>query len=202
MTKQISKLTKQYLARLYDKVTGFISFSAAEKNKNMESRIYLTYGEILFDSVTGLMNKLNLDEKDVFYDLGSGVGKMALQVFMTTPIKEVYGIEASIKRFEKSCKAAAQVEEDFKGLYKNSRKLQFINANIVDCDMKDATIIFACATCFGAELLTTIAERSVECTNLKYLISLKKIPCNIPLKTTFHIDCSWDKVKCYIYSSL
>ncbi|MGD0465240.1 MAG: hypothetical protein ABSA84_00880 [Gammaproteobacteria bacterium] len=37
--------------------------------------------------------------KDIFYDLGSWIGKVALQVFLKTSVKKACGIEASDARY-------------------------------------------------------------------------------------------------------
>jgi Histone methylation protein DOT1. len=41
-----------------------------------------------FESAETLIKELNITDKDVFYDLGCGVGKLVMQVGLTTPVKK------------------------------------------------------------------------------------------------------------------
>ena len=126
-TVEVNLLCKQYMERVYEGVTGFIRYESGEKEKNQLAKIYLTYGEILFASVEILMSKLILDKNDVFCDLGSGIGKMAMQVFMTTAVKESFGVEASNERYQRAQKSASQLHKDLPEVYEPLRKLYFIN---------------------------------------------------------------------------
>jgi Histone methylation protein DOT1 len=57
-----------------------------------------TYGEITYDAAHKLLTELNLNKEDVFYDFRSGVGKMVVQAYLTTPIKKSVDIELSPTR--------------------------------------------------------------------------------------------------------
>src|SRR5205823_2256234 len=56
-----------------------------------------TYGEILSPSLAQLIQKLALTKNDVLFDLGSGAGKVCIQVALSSPAKAV-GIELSATR--------------------------------------------------------------------------------------------------------
>ncbi|MDB6096479.1 MAG: hypothetical protein JWM09_757 [Francisellaceae bacterium] len=197
--KPFNSICKAYLEDTYRELSGFVGYEAGEKEENQKNNIFLTYGEILYDSVDKILNELNLDENDVFYDLGSGVGKMVTQVFMNNLIKKCVGIEASVPRYQNAMKALECIRKDFPILFKNDRIINFECQNFLSADLQDATIVYSCSTCFSEDLLDKIAKKVNECPKIKYLMSLKKINCKLPLLKTVEIECTWDKSICNIY---
>lgn len=51
------------------------------------------YGETSFEFVSQMLDSVILGEKDIFIDLGSGVGQVVLQVAASANVKMCYGIE-------------------------------------------------------------------------------------------------------------
>lgn len=51
------------------------------------------YGETSFDLIDEMLKRVNLNENDVFVDLGSGVGNVVLHVAAVTKCKRCYGFE-------------------------------------------------------------------------------------------------------------
>lgn len=197
---EFDQLCQDYIGALYHNASGFISYEPGEKESHAEKQIFLTYGEILYPSVNTLIEHMDITEDDVFYDFGSGIGKVALQYFLKTPIKKAGGIEFSEKRNEVAIKVYEQVKEEFPELFLNNRQLTARQGNFLELDISDATIIYSCSTCFSEELLASMGELFNRCPKLRYIASLKPIPSNIPLDSTIEIDCTWDKTKCYFYS--
>jgi H3 lysine-79-specific histone-lysine N-methyltransferase len=54
---------------------------------------YQVYGEMTFELVCDIIDRLNVTEDDIFIDLGSGVGHIVLQVAASASCKMVWGIE-------------------------------------------------------------------------------------------------------------
>jgi hypothetical protein len=75
---------KAYLEMLYEEKGGYI-IPSEEITEIRSNGGHEQYGEIPYDSAAHLLDDLQLSRQDVFYDLGSGVGKLVLQVYMTTP---------------------------------------------------------------------------------------------------------------------
>src|SRR5207302_804459 len=97
--KEYDAVAENYINALYRGLSGFISYKPGEKEEGAKEKVYLTYGEILYPSVDSLIDYLeDLSSDDVFYDLGSGIGKVPLQFFLKTPVKKACGIEASKTR--------------------------------------------------------------------------------------------------------
>ncbi len=199
-SNEYDQLCQDYITALYKGYSGFISYQPGEKEAHVEKKIYLTYGEILYASVNKIIEHIQVDENDVFYDLGSGIGKVALHFFLKTPIKKAWGIEASAKRNHMAEKIYTQVQAEFPELFANNRSLGCEVGNFLEINIQDATIIYSCSTCFSEELLADMGKVMDQCPKLKYIVSMKAIPNKLPLKEVLDIDCTWDKTKCHIYT--
>ena len=188
-----------YVETLYQGISGFISYQPGEKEESKKEKIFLTYGEILNSSVDTLIEKLSIHQNDVFYDLGSGIGKVPLHFFLKTPVHKACGIEASIERHHYAENVYSAVKQKFPILLKE-RELNVLPGNFLGADISDATIVYSCSTCFDEALLNEMAQRLDNCTNLRYVITMKPIPMAFPAQVeVFEVECTWDKVNCYLY---
>ncbi len=149
-----------------------------------------TYGEILPQSVAVMLADHPLTKKDVFYDLGSGTGKVCVQVALTTPARAV-GVELSSSR-HKIAQAARQELLD-KKIMSDPRKLTFIEDDILAVDLSDATIIFLCSTCFSEELMQKLVEKIAAIKHPARVFTLKKLPPQDLFKEgkTYHLPMTW-----------
>jgi hypothetical protein len=207
-TVDFNKNSEEYINLLYQGTSGFISYYPGEREEAEKSKVYFTYGEILYPSLNKIIQYMDIDENDVFYDFGSGVGKVVLQVLLNTPVKKAIGIEFNKKRNDVAVKVYKQVKHEFPELIKN-REFECLNKNFLEVDVSDATIIYACSTLFAPPLLADIAKViDQHCPKLKYLISIPSvkydythIPCeSVKVEDIMDIDCTWDKTVCYIYT--
>lgn len=195
------QLCNDYITALYEGVSGFISYQPGEKEAGEKKKVYLTYGEMLYSSVNKIIEHIgDITEEDVFYDLGSGIGKVALQFLLKTPIKKARGIEYSETRNKMAERIYAQVHKEFPELLGGNRQLDCLCDNFLEADLSDATLIYSCSTCFSEELLADMGKLFDHCPSLRYVVSLKQIPSQLPLETTLDIECTWDKTKCYVYT--
>jgi hypothetical protein len=197
--EEYNQLCQDYISTLYQGISGFISYQPGEKEAGEEKKVFLTYGEILYPSVDKFLNYIgDVSEEDVFYDLGSGIGKVALQTFLRTPIKKACGIEFSETRNRHAEQVYKQVHTEFPELTAG-RDLKCLTGNFLEIDISDATIIYTCSTCFNEELLSDIGQVIDRCPNIRYVVSLKQIPSKLSLDRNLEIECTWDKTKCYVY---
>lgn len=174
------------------KHTNLIFFISI-KLKLTDKHIYLTYGEIIPESIRLLINDISpIDINDVFYDLGSGTGKVCLQILQETNVKKSCGIEYDKKRYDDSTKL----------INDTGKQLYFINNNFIDIDISDATIIFTDSIMFSNETLDIIEKKAYDCPNLKYLISMKQLkPKFLKLiNSRLNIKVTWGTSQYYIYS--
>jgi ubiquinone/menaquinone biosynthesis C-methylase UbiE len=85
----------------------------------------------------------------VFYDLGSGKGKLSMYIASNTPLKKVCGIELHTAR----CNEAKEKSKDLK-----LNQLSFIESNFGDCDVSDATIVYTDNIAMPKPILTELYQ--------------------------------------------
>lgn len=196
------KLCQDYIDNLYANISGYIEYTPKKKEQALQQKIFLTYGEILYNGINTLINNLSIKNTDVFYDLGSGVGKVVLQLFLNTNIKKAYGVEACEIRHNSAENIFSLVQRHHPKLFENHRELKSFYGNFLFHSIKDATIVFCDSLCFNTETLAVLGKILNNCNHLKYVISSKQIPLNLQLQKTLELDCSWNnhKTSCYLYS--
>lgn len=182
---------KAYLQMLYENRGGYI-IPDEEQNFILQQGGHPQYGEIPYDSAAHILNDLTLSKHDIFYDLGSGVGKLVLQVYLTTPVKRSIGIELSKMRFNiaESCRKQATLDEHTT----TGRDLIFLNQNIYATNISDATVCFISGLTFPPRLIQSIMDRlSVIEHNVK-VISVMPLPEHKQFKLikTYQLPMSWD----------
>lgn len=115
---EFDQLCNDYINAIYAGASGFISYQPGEKESYEGKKVYLTYGEILYPSVTKIIDYIgDISSKDVFYDLGSGIGKVPLQFFLKTPVKKACGIEASETRNNVAEAVYQKIRQDLPELF-------------------------------------------------------------------------------------
>lgn len=182
---------------LYKNINGF-SISEKERSNIREQGGNPTYGEITYKGAAELLRKLNLKETDVLYDLGSGVGKLVVQVGLTTPAK-VVGIELSKTRHEYAISVQKEIEK--RNLVKKD-KITFINKNINDVPLDQATVLFMCSTCFSDELMRSLTEKLGKLKKGLRVVTLRKLPepHNFKLIESLQLPMTWsNNTNVYIY---
>jgi len=191
----------EFLYSLYNIKDGF-SIPAAETDLINKSGGNATYGEITQEGVNLLIDKIKPTKDDVFYDLGSGQGKMTTHIYLKTPVKKSVGIELSKSRYEGSKKIFKDLMNQ--NLLDPKRKLEFYNKNIKDVPLKDATIIYLSSLCFPQKLIQDITNNILRDTKGKlYLITFSSLPkdSGFTLQEKVTIPMTWSKSSpLYIYT--
>ncbi|MCX5922490.1 MAG: hypothetical protein NTX86_04130 [Candidatus Dependentiae bacterium] len=194
--------------------------SDEERSRVAETGGSPVYGEIIFDSITALLADIKLTADDVFYDIGSGLGKFVLQVYLMTPAKKSIGVEYSKSRCETSQKLKSRGEkiynESFKfengirkvfgkpQLAKTKKKtFEYRNEDALEADFSDATVAFTCSTCFGPEFMQKLTDKLSDNDGLR-ILSLKELPYNedVHYVKTHMLPMTWVKnspIPVYMY---
>ena len=178
------------ISRLYEGISGF-GITIEDSDKIKESGGSPVYGEITYASVRLLLDELRLTDKDVFYDLGSGVGKLVVQAFLSTPVKKSIGVELSSQRYNDSQKVYDKLLKE--KLIQSGRTLRFYNKNIAEVDLSDATVIFMCATCFPKELMQKMTDKFAGLQRSLRIVTLKRLSKNktFDLVKTISLPMTW-----------
>lgn len=155
--------------KLYENVDGF-SLSINERKKlEIEDKSFV-YGEILPESFCEILEKANINENDIFYDLGSGVGKAVILAKLIFNVKKSVGIEYLTSLFEESQK----ILEKFNNIFNFDNSVEFIKGDFFQVDFSDGTLIFINSTCFSDQQLREIEKLSLKLKNGSRLIVLTK----------------------------
>ena len=136
-----------------------------------EAHVYLTYGTISQEGVAQLISDLRVGPDNVFYDLGSGLGQVCMQVFQEAKVRKSVGIELNEQRHNLA-KLNEKRSTGARGLF---RELLFRNENFAETDFSDATVIFCASITFSYETLFLLAEKAARCLRLRYFVSMKRL---------------------------
>lgn len=181
---------KAYLQMLYESKGGY-TIPSDDAETIMESGGNPQYGEIPYDSAAHILDDMHLTRQDVFYDLGSGVGKLVLQVYLTTPVKRSVGVELSKTRFEiaENCHKQA-IQDDHITV---GRELVFLNQNLNALPLSDATVCFISGITFPLQLVKSIMDKLSTLEHKVKVISVLPLPehKHFNLIKTYNLPMSW-----------
>lgn len=190
---------KTYLENLYSNKSGYVRYAEGEREKYAEEGVHVTYAEMLYEGWKELIDLIEVGPDDVFYDLGSGVGKSCMQWFLEQPVKKVCGIEAMKVRHDIAAESLEQAKKDLPTRFSEGREIEFIHDNIFNCDLSDATIVYVCATCFPTDVMERLGKVLSGLPKLKYIFSFKSIP-SWPETKEITLTCTWGDGTCRLYS--
>lgn len=152
-------------SKMYEARAGF-------DDRNPDGK--MVYGEVLPAGVTTLLDSLAVpvSKNDVFYDLGSGTGKIPLQVFLSTNARHVWGLELSSIRHGHAVSALKSLHDaipdsDFSGedskqatlTIDGERSLSFGEADVLKADLRDATVLVVSSLAFPIEVTYDLGKR-------------------------------------------
>ncbi len=129
------------------------------------------YGEITLNGTNMIVEKFkeHFNKDTIFYDLGSGLGKMVLHIGLQYKVKKSIGIEYSKERDN-----GAQY---LKNMYaKECDNIIFIKGNMLDIDISDATVIYIDNTAFNDEMMEKVFNKLQENCLLLYKKHLNFLP--------------------------
>ena len=204
ISPEISVAYQTYLDMLYEDISGFEEENEQDHKLTAQRKEQTTYGELLYAGFKKLTKYLTLSEEDVFYDFGSGVGKLVYQFFMHTPVKAAIGLEACRPRHLEALGVLRRFKKEIPDFFNEGRKCQFLNNDFLKTAIKDATVIYVCSTCFSERLIRQIATKiNKEAKKIRYVISLDPMEnLRIPFFKEIKVKCCWDKaMECYIYKA-
>lgn len=123
--------------------------------------------------VQRLLERLDLGDRDTFYDLGSGVGKVVLQTAMTVRLRRCVGIELARSRVRtaRSMLRRARKEELIV-----ARRCLFANQNFLETDLSDATCVYTCSTAFSLRFMSTLARKLERMERELVFVTLQELP--------------------------
>lgn len=181
---------------LYNNVNGFaLSHQARQLNDTCE----LVYGEIIFEPFIALVSMCHPNADTIFYDLGSGTGKAVLASAMVFNIKKSIGIEL-LPNLHQCAKTKHYQLMTLNDDYPAARNIDFINANFLTINLRDATILFINSTAFFGEYWKEISTHLEQIPPGAQVISTSKalVSDGFTLQRLTRVMMSWGVVTAYI----
>jgi hypothetical protein len=160
------------IKRFYDGISGFRASGAGPDGRKLRPARARVYGELTSAGVRQLIRATGLSADDVFVDLGSGVGKVVLQVALAVPGVRCIGIEIDGARHASACEALRRAEAC--GVLEPGRCV-FWHGDIRQADFPPATVFFAHSTCFPAAMLGAVARRIAAQDQAATLVTTRRL---------------------------
>lgn len=129
------------------------------------------YGEIPPGSAAELFRHeaVQLGHSDIFFDLGAGLGGLAVAAAVLGDAGRAVGVELAKSRFDLGCAVLGDVERDISGMAaSNSSGGAAVGMNRVDLrlgdlfevpDLKQATVVYVANFCFRKAMMQRLARR-------------------------------------------
>ncbi|MCA9708341.1 MAG: hypothetical protein KDK70_21000 [Myxococcales bacterium] len=186
------------IGRLYRDVHGYDADPTGEA-RVAATGSSATYGELMPAATAALVEHLRLGPRDAFYDLGSGVGKVVLQVAMTVPVARCVGIELMGRRHRLARRVLASAQAE--GLLR-ARACSLRHGDFMRARMRDATVAYTCSTAFSTAFMNTLAARLARLPVGLRWVTTQDVDDNdwFRLEDVLRLDMSWRRrSKVHIY---
>jgi SAM-dependent methyltransferase len=183
---------------LYREVDGF-AIPRPDEKRVWASKGSPTYGEIMPAATLHMLEYLDLGADDVFYDLGSGVGKVVMMAALATNVSRAVGIELSRSRVAKARRVLERAE--LREVVPCGR-VELRNEDILKASLDDATVIYTCSTAFRLEFMLKVVTKLVRLGRPVTFVSTQGLSSRraVRLVDTLRLDMSWRrKSKVYVY---
>lgn len=159
-----------------------------------QNNVNLLYGTIKDEAIARVLGSITLNESDVFYDLGSGIGNVCDYVFRNTKVQKCVGIEYDDDRFLESLHLCQK---------SGNRVVTFEHGNFLKKNWADGTVFFMDSIGYSDDTLAKIQQKIKESSpGFRYLLSMKKLKIhrNLRLLTKINnLPVSWGTSQCYVY---
>ncbi|MGE0706662.1 MAG: cyclopropane-fatty-acyl-phospholipid synthase family protein [Planctomycetota bacterium] len=133
------------------------------------------YGELPLAEAARLFRWLRLGPEDVFFDLGSGTGKLVLLAARETAVGRAVGVELSAFRHAAACERLARLGAP--------APVELRQEDLRVTDLSDATVIYAGATAFPDPLIGQLAAHVLAAApRLRALLVLRGLPGEWPAR--------------------
>ncbi len=177
------------LRRLYRYEHGY-ELDEADETRVRATNSSPTYGEIMPTATDHLVEYLGMGRDDVFYDLGSGVGKVVLQVAMRASIRRCVGVELARSRHRIARRMLDEARAT--GLIR-ARECELRCADFMRAPLGDATVVYTCSTAFSTAFMNELAERLARLTTGIRWVSTQDVDENpwFALEDVLRLDMSW-----------
>ncbi|MDP3561631.1 MAG: methyltransferase [Legionellaceae bacterium] len=185
------------LSQISADINGFL---LSQQARGHQDAFEYVYGEIEPLSFIALLSLVPIDNKTVFYDLGSGTGKNVIACAMVFPIKKSCGIELFAELHDAALQQRHRLIQ-VPNYQLIARKIHFIQDNFLNANFNDATLIFINSTGYFGETWEALNQRLDQLDQCCTIITTTKplIAKKFKLNRMTQVQMSWGIVTSYIH---
>lgn len=129
---------------LYANINGYSVSNQARESSGINTE-KLLYGELPFETCQKMIEFIKPKPESVFFDLGSGTGRVVLAFYLLFNFKKCVGVELLSGLHNKACEINSEFNKNASPQlagYINNRELQFLRGDIFATDLREADLIF------------------------------------------------------------
>ena len=147
---------------LFADIAGYSLSAAGKAAVGREADPALTYGECTPEAVEQILTVTGARPGEVFYDLGSGTGKMVVYAAFLVPFKKSVGVELLPELHSAAQLVGQRYADEIQPQLPDARReteLEYRLGDIFATDMSDADIIVShCCTCFDDPMMQRLSD--------------------------------------------
>jgi len=172
----------------------------------------LLTGEVTYDGMENLYAALKLRPDDVFYDLGSGTGKLVLYVALRAQVAKSVGLEIGERRHELASMAGVRLAEmpadansKLPSLEQPRSEFEVVQADICRYPYHDVSVVVFTNVCMDMQVQSRTLDQLLKCQKFRRLACTSPMMPHKRLKLvkTVAVACSWAKISSWhIYDVL
>lgn len=188
--------------RLYEGLPDVHAIPEEEEDAIDDSGGHEGYGELTVEGTTELLHLVPLANGDVFYDLGSGAGRVLAQIAIQRPEVRAVGIELSHTRHSV---ASAALER----LAPAPHRATAVHGDVLDTPCDDATVVFIAGLLFDDGFMRRLGERLAALPRLRAIATLRPFPADMVARLaalglveraeTAQLTCTWAVQRVHVY---
>ena len=183
---------REQIHRLYRHHHGYL-LSDAEDRRVARTGSSSTYGEIRPGAVGRLLQLLAPTADDVVYDLGSGIGKVVLQLAMSCRVRRAVGVELVASRHEIATRVLDRARH--RGLLATD-DVELRCADLMHTPLEDATLLYTCSTAFPDPFMRRMARRLAKLRPGLRLVTTQELdpPGRFVLEQRLKLPMTWNRL--------
>eukprot|EP00747_Dinoflagellata_sp_TGD_P117734 gnl/TRDRNA2_/TRDRNA2_172668_c1_seq2.p1 gnl/TRDRNA2_/TRDRNA2_172668_c1~~gnl/TRDRNA2_/TRDRNA2_172668_c1_seq2.p1 ORF type:complete len:729 (-),score=98.32 gnl/TRDRNA2_/TRDRNA2_172668_c1_seq2:26-2212(-) len=149
------------------------------------------YGDIAFGGMESLYDALGLRSTDVFYDLGSGVGRLTLYVALRCEVFRSVGLEAAERRCSLAEEARGRLQEELGGAPQS--QVSLLHGDPAEHPLPDATVVDFCNFGLAQDVVARTLANVIRGNRVRRVACSTPLPvnCRIQLVRTLKVACTW-----------
>lgn len=159
------------MADMYGGLPDIHDISGDEQRVIDHSGGHQAYGELTMRGARAVQALLLPQQNDVFYDLGSGAGRLVVQAALEWPCHRAVGLELAQSRHRVGELALSRAAPHVR------QRVSLRCEDMIACARcEDATLVYVASLLFDDAFMSQLGERLSELPRLRAIASLRRFP--------------------------